>query len=50
MGVSLLSAAETSVSMFKADPNPVLYECCLSTPEEMGCLTYQTHKREVKVN
>lgn len=31
MGVSLLSAAATSVSMFKAEPNPVIKtkDCCI---------------------
>jgi len=33
MGVSLLSAAATSVSIFKAAPNPVLYEGCRSIPK-----------------
>lgn len=46
--VSLLSAAATSVSMFKAEPNPVLYEGCLSMPTEMGCLTNQAQESEVR--
>lgn len=36
MGVSLFSAAATSVSMFKAEPNPILDESGLSIPTERG--------------
>ena len=36
MGVSLLSEAATSVSMFKAEPNPALSECYLSIHTDIG--------------
>lgn len=38
MWVFLLSAAATRVSMFKAEPNPVVCECCLSMPKEMSLI------------
>lgn len=37
MGVSLCSAAATSVSIFNAAPNPVVYEVCLGKPKKDRC-------------
>jgi hypothetical protein len=36
IGLSLCPAAATRVSIFKAAPNPVVYECCRGKPTKEG--------------